>query len=253
MNTHIPIILSISLILTACAPGPIISDPIAIDMNGVTGIEAHAFNGTIRVLHGQTPSLKSTKRGAVEVLAVRSGGVMVISGRRLQTVCVFCGVDLELVIPNAVNLNLETSNGSVDVTGVSNALIAKTSNAAISTHGTGEANLTLETNNGAIRIEQVQGAVRASTSNAPITLDQVIIPKATVNSLSTSNGALEVTGLSTQGGMQVSGGTSNGRIDVTLPGFDVQQRKGSFSASRAGSDTATLHLETSNGGITIRP
>lgn len=241
------------------------------NLTGVTRLETTIFNGHINITVGSEPKLTITKRGDLEVKAERRGGVFVINGRALRPNCWGCKIDVDATVPAGLELQLETSNGVIEVRGGVRTLTATTSNGAINAIDTLAGKLTLETSNGGIevrgargevnantsngriRLERVEGQVRLETSNNGITLDRVTLPTESSNEVTTSNGSIEVIGLNAPNGLRVEGSTSNGRLNLEMPGFSVQQDKTDFTATKEGSSSTSLRLETSNGGITVRP
>lgn len=57
--------------------------------------------------------------------------------------------------------------------------------------------------------------------------------------------------LVSQGGMVVTGQTSNGGVSVSLPGFTLRLEKRSFEATHQGLGMGRLELQTSNGSISV--
>ena len=241
------------------------------NFTGISRLEAHAFNGQIRVTVGGQPKLTITRRGHVEVKTERRGDAFVIAGRPLTHNCWRCSLEVEATIPAGLELALETSNGAITVEGAVRSLTANTSNSAITVRDSGASKLKLETSdapievrgargeveantsNGRIRLEHVEAQVRAETSNSDIVLDGVTLPAHSSNTVTTSNGSIEVVALDAPGGARLEGSTSNGGLNLQMPGFDLHQDKTEFTATREGASQAELMLETSNGGITVRP
>jgi DUF4097 and DUF4098 domain-containing protein YvlB len=241
------------------------------NLDGITALETNIFNGRIRVTSGTQPRLSITKRGRVEVKTERRANTFVITGRTLVQNCWSCKIDVEMTVPENLELKLETSNGAIEVNGAARSLKATTSNGAIAARDTGAASAYLETSNGGIdvrgargaveaitsngriRLEHTQGSLKAETSNSSIVLDRVVLPAKSSSLATTSNGSIEIIGLSGPDGVRVEGSTSNGGLSLQMPGFNVQQDRTEFTATRDGSASASLMLETSNGGITVRP
>ncbi len=241
------------------------------NLNGVTRFESSTFNGHVNITVGTEPKLTITKRGNVEVKTERRGSVFVITSRKMKPSCWGCRIDVDATVPVGLELQLETSNGAIEVHGGVRELTATTSNGAISTSDTLTGKLTLETSNagievrsaraavnantsnGRVRLERVEGQITADTSNSGIILDRVTLPTESSSDATTSNGSIEVIGLNAPNGLRVEGSTSNGGLKITMPGFDVQQDKTDFTATKEGSLSASLRLDTSNGGITVRP
>lgn len=121
------------------------------------------------------------------------------------------GCSLEILIPYANGVNLQTSNGSLETVGLG-----------------GEAEL--RTSNGAIRVDRHRGAIQAETSNGEIDITEA---SGSVTA-HTSNGAVHV-GLQPDAPGPIDVKTSNGRIELEVGP--------SFSGS--------LQLQTSNGSIDV--
>ncbi len=188
------------------------------------------------------------------------------------------GVDFDVMVPTATALNVQTSNGSVDASGISGSITLKSSNGSVSTNG-GSGQVTLTTSNGSIQASNVSGQITLTTSNGSIEADNA----SGVMRVKTSNGSIKVSGASlsgdstfetSDGSITFSGSlappdsyffrTSNGSIDVTLPAnssFQVssQTSNGSLNSDFNGTTNgqygsapfAVLTLQTSNGSITI--
>lgn len=241
------------------------------NLTGIARLEARAFNGRIRVTSGGQPKLTITRRGHIEVKTERRGDAFVITSRPLTHNCWRCSVEIEASIPPGLELMLETSNAAITLEGAVRSLRANTSNGAITVRDVGASKLKLETSDGAvevrgaqgevevntsngrIRLERVEGQVRAETSNSNVVLDGVTLSAQSSSTVTTSNGSIEVIGLNAPSGARVEGSTSNGGLNLQMPGFDLRRDGTEFTATRKGSAQAGLMLETSNGGITVRP
>jgi DUF4097 and DUF4098 domain-containing protein YvlB len=122
------------------------------------------------------------------------------------------GASFVVRLPAAEGVNVDSSNGSVRITG---------------TRG----DLVVDTSNGPVVVEQHDGPVRVDTSNGPVTVRDAT---GKVN-VDTSNGPIEVMlSADNPGPMRVD--TSNGSIRATV--------------GRA--FTGRMTLDTSNGSVTIR-
>jgi hypothetical protein len=156
---------------------------------------------------------------------------------------------VEVHMPKNADLQLQTSNGAVDVASL---------NGDIGIH----------TSNGQIRAEQLSGTMDIGSSNGAIALETL---KGTLE-VHTSNGAISATGVDGKCGLY----TSNGRIQVTgrFDSLDISSSNGPVTAlAESGSHMssgwtirtsnsridlsiptdlkATLNASTSNGGITV--
>lgn len=177
------------------------------------------------------------------------------------------GVSFEIQVPDADGVDIDTSNGSVAITGLSGRAVLETSNGGISAsdHGgdvrastsnggismTGvRGSIDVESSNGGITIKDAGGAVTADTSNGAISVHLGPASSGPVKA-DTSNGTIElIVGPSFAGTVRAD--TSNAAVDVDVPGSvrvtrlsrtDAQVQ---FAAAGPGSV-----LDTSNGRITI--
>lgn len=139
----------------------------------------------------------------------------------------------EIQIPEGVDVMVRTSNGGITVLGIKGIL-------------------NLETSNGTIEITSEVGPeeITARTSNGRIIL--YAVPNGGVYDLRTSNGAINIT-LPEAAGVKVDLGTSNGNINLgpgqwLLEGGQISAR--SAQATR-GDGSLRLRAITSNGNILI--
>lgn len=140
------------------------------------------------------------------------------------------GVSFEIKIPSARGVNLETSNGSIQLSGLA---------------GVGR----LESSNGAIRVENHDGSIDAETSNGSIELSGV---SGKIDAES-SNGQVVIRG----GRSAVRAETSNAAIDVQLakenPGpVRLDTSNGNVRLVVGPSFAGVLRAETSNASVNVR-
>ena len=158
-------------------------------------------------------------------------------------------VDYELRVPRSMLVRAaETTNGSIEATGVS---------------GTME----LRTSNGSVKAETIDGAVRAVTTNGSITLRKVTA----VTGVTTSNGSIEcevaaLDGTSidihtTNGNLTLwvaqdlpatlDASTTNGNLDFA--GITLDNATASKHSIRGdlGTPKGTLSVRTTNGNLTV--
>jgi DUF4097 and DUF4098 domain-containing protein YvlB len=230
------------------------------------------FNGFIHVNIAQEAKLQVERKGGASLNLERRGDMLLLLAKR-PFFAWNSGVNLSLSIPANLELSLKTSNGVIDVFGaIKNAEIS-TSNASINLRDTGNTELKLETSNDAIVLERVSGKINAKTSNgsirvtnasdaelrletsnAGITLERVNFANNTKSSLFTSNGNVQLSSLNASSGLTIRGSTSNSKIDVNLPGFDLKLEDQKFEARRNnGFGMAELEVQTSNDRVTVRP
>ena len=173
--------------------------------------------------------------GAVEIVASVPRGV---SG----------SVSFQVIVPHQTDLDLETSNGTIEVTGVAGHVTCKTSNGTASVID-GAGSVDVKTSNGKIVLESESLAnVKARTSNGSVQLKGDLLPGA--HEIHTSNGSIRVELYGTP--VTVTATTSNGSITA-----DGQKLKKGQPVTLGGVNESTdpaiaqLSLRTSNGSIKI--
>jgi hypothetical protein len=207
-----------------------------IDANPNGGVRVMAWDkGEVRVVakievHGK--SLADAEALAQEVRVetgsreVRSSGPHNLVGHRNWS------VSYDVWAPAATDLRLRTTNGGLNVEGINGVV-------------------DIETTNGGIDLKGVAGDVRAETTNGGITI---------ALAGSTWNGA-GIRAETTNGGIRLivpegfsavlEAETTNGGIDVDFP-VTIQGRLGKDLHARLGEGGPVIHLETTNGGVSIR-
>jgi hypothetical protein len=141
-------------------------------------------------------------------------------------------VSYDVWAPAATDLRLRTTNGGLNVEGINGVV-------------------DIETTNGGIDLKGVAGDVRAETTNGGITI---------ALAGSTWNGA-GIRAETTNGGIRLivpegfsamlEAETTNGGIDVDFP-VTIQGRLGKDLHAKLGDGGPIIHLETTNGGVSIR-
>jgi hypothetical protein len=158
-------------------------------------------------------------------------------------------LNIEVRMPKNADLQLETSNGAVDVAALNGDIGIHTSNGQIRAEQL-SGTMDIGSSNGAIALETLKGTLQVRTSNGAISATGVDGKCV----LSTSNGRIQVAGrfdslhisssngpviARAESGSSMSSGwtisTSNSRVDLSVP-TDLK---------------ATLNASTSNGGITV--
>ncbi|MCH8271556.1 MAG: DUF4097 family beta strand repeat protein [Planctomycetes bacterium] len=172
-----------------------------------------------------------------------------------------------ITLPDAVGVRVRTSNGSIELTGLSGTADLHTSNGAVKVYDFA-GDVLARTSNGRVVVERAAGTIDVRTSNGRVTV--VEAHKAVI--VRTSNGRVRV-GLADDGAGPVTIDTSNGSVEFDAgPGFvgrltastsngsvhvdgsglgDLTTRRRSASFAVGDSD-AESRIKTSNGSITIR-
>ena len=249
-----------------------VEDSQTFDTNGLRRLEVRGFNGFIHLNVAKEAKLQVERKGGASLSLERRGDVLLLVAKR-PFFAWNSGVNLTLNVPANLELSLKTSNGVIDLSGAIKNAEAITSNAGISARDTGNTDLKLETSNDAIVLERVSGKISARTSNASIrvtnasdaelkletsnagvTLERVNFANNTKSNLFTSNGNVQLSSLNAPSGLTIRGSTSNSKIDVNLPGFDLKLEDQQFEARRSnGFGMAELEVKTSNDRVTVRP
>lgn len=205
-----------------------------------TPVRVESANGSITLHKGGTDqvSVRATVSAAddarlqqIKVIAERreSGELFVhadFPGGRTKSKD---SVSFEIYLPDATDLTLHTSNGSLSADGFAGKVRLKTSNARVTLNnhnGEGE----IHTSNGSINASAISGPLDCQTSNASIKLADVAGPV----KAQSSNGSV-VVGLRSDAAGPVNVDTSNASITLNV------------GAGFAGS----LDAKTSNAGVSI--
>lgn len=140
-------------------------------------------------------------------------------------------VEYDVTVPRSMSLDLETTNGAIEVNGVSGIL-------------------KMETTNGSVRLERCAGNVNASTTNGRVTAELLSVDRTRPNRLSTTNGKIVLTVPSSLAA-EIDASTTNGSIDselaVTTHSIGRHSLRGTINGGGA-----ELRLRTTNGSIEIR-
>jgi hypothetical protein len=140
--------------------------------------------------------------------------------------------DYRVRVPQWANLRLETTNGTIDITGphVSGKVRAQTTNGNIKLIGL-ENNTTISTTNGAVTLE-----VRRLGDEGL--------------SCETTNGSINVT-VPSDLNARLSARVTNGGISAHLPSMSVSEESRRRLGATIGSGGPMMRLETTNGGVTV--
>jgi hypothetical protein len=158
------------------------------------------------------------------------------------------GLSIVVSVPVEIDLELETSNGSVRVSGVSGQVLAKTSNGNVSLSSvTGD--VRAEASNGRLELEDLRGQVTAETSNGGIDFRGALRP-GSQNVLKTSNGSVSVTLVDTSG-VELDAAASNGRVGATRPVALAGPARENELVGTIGDGGSRLEIRTSNGSISV--
>jgi DUF4097 and DUF4098 domain-containing protein YvlB len=176
-------------------------------------------------------------------------------------------VSAEVRVPPGANLDLQTSNGSVQVAGGTGGLTVKTSNGEIRVKDSkGPLRLTslngqivvvgatgrteLKTSNGAIDLQAEKAVVKAESGNGEIQLRGTLADG--THSLTTANGQIALV-LPADARFKLDAKTSNGGIRTDFGAGKSVRVGGAHLQTAIGDDPkVAITVETRNGGIEIR-
>lgn len=253
-------------------------------VTGLTQLNVDSSNGFILVEAADTSTVTATARlrsrgetlekaeervDAIVYEMSQEGDIVTLryrSSDQTDAVRRYSGVSFTVTVPRQSDIDAETSNGDIVVSGAQGAFDLDTSNGDIelsdligtvtadTSNGRIEADrvngaLTLETSNGAIRLENVEARVDARTSNGRIEFSGVLVGDS--HRMRTSNGTIVVE-VPASASMAFDASTSIGRISADLPlTGDTEGRE--WNATLNPPALTTLELRTSNGSIHIEP
>ncbi len=238
-----------------------------VTIRGESGLQAASITATKRS-RGQTLADAERRLDQLVYTATSDGASILLRYRQADQpgdVGRHSGVDFEVVVPEIVEVEVRTSNGSIEVTSIIGSVHLATSNGAILLRqGAGTAqlttsngqvtvtdrvgDLTVRTSNGEIRLERVRGRVDGETSNGWIHYTGEPAGPAS-NQLRTSNGGIVVR-VPRAAAVAFRASVSNGTISTNLPlvGNTVGR---DWNATLNPPAATEMDLRTSNGSIRI--
>lgn len=163
----------------------------------------------------------------------------------------YVSINLEVLLPIRVNLDLTTHNGAINVSSITGEIKAVTHNGSINTEKT-SGPIDLETHNGSILCKNLIGSVKAETHNgkANITFSEKAEAICNAN-VSTHNGGISIKLLpATSSVLEMS--TNNGSIHTELDMTMVGAASDNYIKGILGSGQGKIKLKTHNGSIRIR-
>jgi DUF4097 and DUF4098 domain-containing protein YvlB len=176
------------------------------------------------------------------------------------------GADIIVTAPAETEVELETSNGRIELQGLEASGALRTSNGRVVIKDV-EGDFDVRTSNGSIEVTSMEGVGTLKTSNGPVTLDKVkgafdvgtsngnisfsgeMIPGGD-NRLETSNGSVTVE-LQGTPSVELDASTSRGNVTNELP-IDASTKNAKRLVGTIGNGEAELVIRASNGSVTIR-
>jgi len=211
------------------------------------------FNGGIEVVEGDTRSVSvvATIRQPDDVnYSVELDGdtVSVVATAVRTNITPSPSVSLVITAPPSAELDLRSSNGSINVDGVGTNGLLKSSNGEITLRNVA-GRFVIDTSIGAITIENVHGEIDARTNTGPIEFSGSFDDGST-NSLRTFTGGITIN-VGEQANVHIDAEATNGEVDIKIP-LDAATMSDERVVGDIGDGGASLRLRTTNGSITIR-
>ncbi|MFC2107848.1 DUF4097 domain-containing protein [Candidatus Bipolaricaulota bacterium] len=272
ISRFMAVVLAMGLLAAGCTFGPTETRDDSFAVGGSVRLVVNSGNGSIEVVTGSDDEVRvqATLRGAnrIEYEAKQEGDIITVTARRTRRVLFGFGfgTDIVVTVPTRADVDLETSNGRIELEGIQGTGSLRTSNGRIVLEDV-VGDFVGDTSNGSITIDTMEGSARFHTSNGRVDLREVI-GEVDVES---SNGRISFSGEMTTGGRNRLI-TSNGNVNVELRGtpsvsLDASTSNGDVSSDlpilvtvmrekeligTIGDGEADLYVRTSNGDVTIR-
>jgi hypothetical protein len=159
------------------------------------------------------------------------------------------GVTYTVHVPRQAAVDIENSNGGIELTGTQGAAHVRTSNGGITLREV-RGDMELKSSNGSLKVVHSAGALTARTSNGAIQAELTDLPRDADLTLETTNGGVTLK-LPRDARLSIDAKTSNGGVstDFTLDGGEKPGRHSLVGDVNGGG--SRLSIRTSNGGIHI--
>ena len=160
-------------------------------------------------------------------------------------------VSYDLMVPKSCAATLKTSNGAIDVQGISGSVNAETSNGRVALKDI-LGNVKAHTSNGEIKCEDFNGAFNATTSNGQVmAVRNEPLAQNDEIECHTSNGRIQLS-LPGESGFDLEAKTSNGSIKSAFPLPETgDNRPRTYVNAPVNGGGPKVFLRTSNGAINL--
>lgn len=143
---------------------------------------------------------------------------------------------------------VETSNGSIELTDVNGDVEVTTSNGDVKAHGL-DGKIDVATSNGSIELAGVANCGQAQTSNGSIEVEVLNSPRDDMH-LVTSNGSIDLY-VAHDVNAEVIMSTSLGKVSVHNVDISIENKSVTFVQGSLGAGGNTIHATTSNGSVEL--
>ncbi len=161
-----------------------------------------------------------------------------------------CGASFDARGPARTQLNIQTSNGKVTLSGFSNGVSVLTSNAQVILTATG-GDAQIITTNGKVTVQVHSGGMSIQTSNGDIDCDLALLPATKSAVLNTTSGKVTLR-LPPDVSATIEATTTNGTVVITGYRVEYEEQSQNHIRARIGSGAAPVSITTSNGDIVIQ-
>ena len=232
-----------------------------------------SMNGSIEVNAGVENEVRIQATleypSKIEYEVSQDGNTITVSARKTGKYVLFGrgpGVDVIVTTPVKTDVDLDTSNGAIELYGIEGSGYLSTSNGKIvldnvkgDFHGTTsngrieidsmEGSAILSSSNGGVRAQGAKGEFDLQTTNGSISFSGELTAGGG-NRLVTSNGSVNVE-LQGMASINLDASTSRGRVTSEFP-ITATTTKDNHLVGTIGNGEAALYIQTSNGNVTIR-
>ena len=238
-------------------------DPLVVEGNGIDSFLARGENGSVTIqpaedgkitiyatyrIRGSSRERALERKEGLELDVQRDGERLVARVIKPRSVGFTLGsdrVDLDIYLPDHLNVGGETSNGSVEVDSMGDVGRLKTTNGRIKvTSSRGAADL--RATNGRIEVIDFIGGLVIGTTNGSVVVEGELEGDWNI---STTNGGVRVT-VPEDGSYKYVFSTGNGSIRLPDPPFTGRKSRNRYEGEISGGEH-NLEIRTSNGSITV--
>jgi DUF4097 and DUF4098 domain-containing protein YvlB len=214
---------------------------------GATSVQATEYAQGVGMDFGNTDVTCTQNRGTLEVNASPKNSSFFLGAE---------GIDLDVAVPVATDIEVHTDAGSIQIDGTYGAVVAETSSGSIIANNV-LGQMSLHTRSGPVSATNTQGPVTLKTQIGEITVRQAKLEGPSL--IQTGKGSIFFSGNLGQGG-QYNFEASGGAVDITLPAsaaFRLSTTDGSgpltngFGSTRVGRGESQAHVEVSTTGNPI--
>ena len=159
------------------------------------------------------------------------------------------GADVEITAPSDTRVELQTSNGSVEVYGMHRSGTVSTSNGKVVVQDVA-GDFEIYTTNGGVTIAEAIGTFDVGTVNGRIEFDGELAPGGD-NRMTTVNGGVEIRLRGTPS-VKLDASTRNGSVTTKFPILTTSAGDRRHLVGTIGDGDADLFVRTSNGSVTMQ-